>query len=470
MIRDLETEKSVLAAMFQHGKDGFVDVSDIISVETFQDQIHQVIFACQSKALEKSDKLDIPLFLSAAHELGLDDVVKEQNELIAELRERKTELAHVRMLGKKIAKLALMRTAQSKLKEATRALDNLTGEETSNHILSLVEKPGFDIQTILNSSEGDGQLLGSGVEEYIDFLIKNQNIEVGISTGFKELDRAIGGGLRRGGYTLFGARPKAGKTSIALNIAMYASEKLKIPVLFLDTEMQAKQHWPRMLANLTGIPIQTIERSTFGGNKSFVNELKNTGKRVKNLQITHERVGGKDFDEILSIMRRWVVKTVGFTSSGKTNNCLIIYDYFKLMDASALKNLQEWAILGFQATKLHDFLADYDVPCLAMVQLNKEKDIAQSDRLIWLALAVVALIIKTQEEIITDGHENGNRKIITPDNYMRFAEGLDSDDYINLDFEGNLCKITELGKASEVKKQRQIGKAGFDTIEDQDID
>ena len=466
MIRDLETEKSVLAAVFEHGKDAFVDVSDIISTESFYDQNHQVFFSCLKNAIGKSDKVDIPLFLASAHELGLDSIVGEQKELLEELKNRKTELQNVRILGKKIGKLELIRTCESKSRANIYDIQKLTGEETTSFILSMVEKPGFEIQKILNSIEEGGQLIGSEAISYVEQLLKTPNREVGISTGFKELDKAIGGGIRRGGFALRGARRKIGKSSEALCIAKYVSERLKVPVLYLDTEMSAIQHTPRLLANITSIPVSTIEHATFTNNKSFVEQLKSAASHLSKLPITHERVAGKEFDEIISIMRRWVMKTVGFHSSGKTNNCLIIYDYFKLMDPSSLKSLKEYEALGYQATKLSDFLGDMDVPCLAYVQLNREKDIAQSDRLSWLASSVTLLMEKTPEEMVTDGFENGNRKTVF--DVARFGEGLDADDYININFNGSLCQFEELGTAKQMKIDRDIGKSGFKTNEDDD--
>ncbi len=465
MIQDLETEKSILAAIFEHGKDAFIEVSDIVSSESFKDQTHQVFYSVLSKCMDKSDKVDIPIFLSSAHELGLDLVVKEQSELTDKLRDRKCELRHVRDFAKKIARLHIARVGQAHLRAQSYELEKVTGEESATEIIGIIEKAGYEVQRLLNSNEEGSQLIGSGIKDYIEELIKHPNIEVGVPTGYKWFDKAIGGGLRPGGYTLFGARPKAGKTSFALNVAMFVASKLKMPVLFLDSEMTPRQHWCRMISNKTSIPISTVEHSRFTGNKSFVEQIRLAGNSIDGLPITHQRIAGKDFDEIIAICRRWVTKTVGFNISGQTKNCLIVYDYFKLMDPKSLKNLKEWEILGYAATKLSDFLGDFNIPCLAMVQLNKERDIAQSDRLIWLALAVAALFIKTPEEIVTDGYENGNRKIITPDNYIRFGGGLDPDDYINLDFNGECCQITELGTALEAKQTKQIGKAGFKTEE-----
>ena len=466
MNQDLESEKAVLSALFEHGKDALIDVSDIIKVETLSEPVHQVFYLCLEKAISKSDKVSYPLLLSSAHELGLDDNLKENQSLLEEIKNGRIELNHVRIIAKKLAKLALIRTGSSKLYSAISSLKQLTGDETASSILSLIEKPGYEIQEILNSTDEDGGLIGRDAVEYIESLIKSPNREVGISTGFKEYDKAIGGGIRRGGFALMGARRKIGKSSYAVNVALYVATKLKIPVLYLDTEMQAYEHLSRIHANLTSIPIPTIEHATFANNIMFKTQLREAAKKLEAIPITHERVAGKHIDEILSVTRRWLKKVVGYHSSGKMNNCLIIYDYFKLMDTSNMKYMKEWEALGIQATKLSDFCGDFDVPCLALVQLNKEKDIAQSDRLSWLATSVCTLLEKTPEEIINDGYENGNRKIKF--DVARFGGGLDQEDYINVDFNGELCQMRELGTARQMKEDARIGKAGFDVRGDED--
>lgn len=464
MIQDLKTEQAVLAGIYKHGKNAFVDVTGIVTSGTFSGGFNQTLFACYEKAFEKSERLDYPTLMSVAHQLGHDETLTREQTKLASILEMDIELKNVSILGKRIARLHLARQGQSKLREAMSAMELVTGDETATSILSIIEKPGYDLQKILNSKSDEGQLIGAGAVKLVERLLKNQNRELGILTGNKEYDNAIGGGIRRKGFALIGARRKIGKSALAANIALYIAQKLKIPVLYLDTEMDAEQHQYRLLANLTGIPIKTIERSTFAGNKMFVNQLQSAAAALEKLPITHEIVSGKDFKEILAIARRWAIKTVGYHPSGKLNNCIIIYDYFKLMDPASLKHLKEYEAIGYQATELSNFCIEMDLPCLAFVQLNRDLDISQSDRLSWLATSVCLFMEKTPEEVQNDGIEYGNRKIVF--DVARFGEGLDKDNYINVQFDGNFCKIAEIGTAYEMKQEKQIGKSGFKTKED----
>ena len=60
--------------------------------------------------------------------------------------------------------------------------------------------------------------------------------------------------------------------------------------------------------------------------------------------------------EQLSIIRRWLAREVGINDQGKANNCVIIYDYLKIMDSAEIKgDMKEYQVLGIS----HEFLAQF---------------------------------------------------------------------------------------------------------------
>lgn len=254
----------------------------------------------------------------------------------------------------------------------------------------------------------------------------------------------------------FIATKNSGKSTHAINIGLHTAGTLKIPTLYLDTEMDLEPQQHRILACLSKVHISNIETGKFA-KTSDKNKLYNSQKLLEDIPFFHISVAGKPFEEILSIIRRWIIKEVGF-EGGRTNNCLIIYDYFKLMNAADLNNMQEFQALGFQISHLSDFSKEYDFPCLAYVQLNRsgiDKDtsdiISQSDRLLWLCQSASYIRRKTKEEIVQDGKENGNVKLQTLE--CRYGSGLEDGDYINLDLEYGYFKMKELNTKSDLIKK-----------------
>lgn len=230
-----------------------------------------------------------------------------------------------------------------------------------------------------------------------------------------------------------------------------------IPILMLDTEMEYKDVLPRMIANLSSIPINDIESGAFGANSFSKLAVNNAVRQMEKMPIYYKSIAGKSFDEILSIIRRWVYKDVGLNKDGKSNDCLIIYDYFKIMDSGDISDMSEFQAMGFQISKLTDFCKMYDLPCLSFVQLNRDgvaKEgtdvIAQSDRLLWLSNSFSLFKAKSSEEIESDGRLCGNRKMITLKS--RYGGEHSYGEYISMQFKGETCTLLEVAPPKKIDK------------------
>ena len=80
----------------------------------------------------------------------------------------------------------------------------------------------------------------------------------GISTGLSDLDRMILG-LNKSELILIAARPGMGKTSIALNMALYAGLNLGKTVAIFSLEMSREQLVSRLLSRAALIPSQNLQ-------------------------------------------------------------------------------------------------------------------------------------------------------------------------------------------------------------------
>jgi hypothetical protein len=148
-------------------------------------------------------------------------------------------------------------------------------------------------------------------------------------------------------------------------------------------------------------------------------------------------------------MRRWLVKDVGLNPDGTAKDCVIFYDYLKLMDSAGIsQDMKEYQVLGFMMTSLHNFATQYKIPVVAFIQLNRDgiskesTDTASgSDRIIWLCSNFTIFKRKSDEEIAEDGPTNGNRKLVPL--ISRHGGGLDDNDYINCYMKGWCAKIVE---------------------------
>ena len=153
---------------------------------------------------------------------------------------------------------------------------------------------------------------------------------------------------------------------------------------------------------------------------------------------------------------------------------MIIYDYLKLMTSDSISSsLQEFQVLGFQITSLHNFCVQYDCPCLSFVQLNRDgitKEstdvVSGSDRLIWLCTSFSIFKNKSEEEVAEDGEDNGNRKLVPL--VSRHGAGLADGDYINMSMIGEVGKILEGVTRNKLRKNTKQDSQGFIVENDDD--
>jgi replicative DNA helicase len=86
---------------------------------------------------------------------------------------------------------------------------------------------------------------------------KAHGSEVGVQTGFADVDKILGS-LRGGELIVLAGRPSMGKTGLALNLAVNAAFERRIPSLFFSLEMGRGQLCHRVLAAKSGIPTSVM--------------------------------------------------------------------------------------------------------------------------------------------------------------------------------------------------------------------
>ena len=441
---DIAAERGLLAGLFQYGQKALLDTSDINCTDIYTDTLNQVVYKCLDHALTTLETVDYPSLLSSANELGLYNVIitDESTKYIRSLQNHSIQQENIRPLAKKLFKLKLARDLRSKHMEAYETLSTVTGAETFDDILSKSENPILEFSLDFNAeSDNIPKLIWDGAREYLEYKADNPTQIIGVPTPFAKFNKLVGGGMRRGGVTLIGARIKSGKTTFGKETALHVANNLEIPVLFLDTEMVEEEQIDRSMASLAKITIDRVETGKFGQSQIEREKLFVALRNVENKPFYYQKVAGKEFEEVLSIIRRWILTVVKHDENGKTNDCLIIYDYFKLMSTDSIKALEEYQAIGFQMSYLTDFCKKYDFPCLAFVQLNREGTIAQSDRLLWFCQSFSVLQGKTPEEEAQDGRENGNTKLMPK--HCRFGPAMSDDDWINILFDKEMSIMTE---------------------------
>ena len=469
-LKNIASERAVLAGLLQHGKESLIEVELFVGEDSFTLDANKVLYKCIIHALKDKESIGYTDVLSSAKSLSLHEYV-EKNEVlkhISGIMNTPVHIDNVAEHAKKLKRLEFARKVQTELRTIYSNLNEVTGDESITEILAVAESPIQDIcLSYIKEDELTPKAIGDEIDEYLLHLQDNQNKSIGITTGFAAFDAAIGGGLRRKCVDLIAARPKTGKSVLADNVALHVAKTHNIPVLMLDTEMSKEDHINRLLANITETQINDIAGSKFFDNPEKKDKIMQGASLIKSLPYDYISIAGRPFEETLSIAKRWLIKKVGYDENGNLNDCLIIYDYLKLMTSASINNnLAEFQVLGFQITSLHNFCVENDCPCLSFVQLNRDgitKEstdvVSGSDRLVWLCTSFSIFKDKTEEERLTDGISSGNKKLIPI--VSRHGPGIDDEGYICLQMDGHYAKIRELGTIRSMKKNERNNQNGF---------
>jgi replicative DNA helicase len=469
---DFEAQDQILASIYKHGREVFDDISHIITSKTFTSTFRQDLYLCfeeifkpSNNEVDENNVIDLPLIQQAAKNIKRQDYF-HRSDIINDVRDiastPTTDPSNIKRIAAKIRKLEIARILIDEQEESQNKLGRVTGQEDIPTILSIAEDPIFNFYEKVFDLEG-AKLIGENAVEHLEHLRDNPQDQAGISTGFKEYDRAIGGGLRDGSVDIIGARMKQGKTTLALNMCknMIGYE---VPVLFVDTEMDSNPHLYRLLASITGVETNLIETGHFADNPEDEKLVFETAKKLEKpdpkYRYYYKSVAGMAFEEQMSIMRRWLIKDVGLDEKRKAKTCVIIYDWIKVADKSDLSSsIHEHQLLGFMLSTLNNFAVKYSVPILALLQLNRDgirvedtDAVAGSDRLGHFCSSLTFLKPRLEEEEQSDPPDSGNKKLVPI--VCRYGPGLDHErQYIRVSLDGKCARMEEHGKKENIVNQ-----------------
>jgi replicative DNA helicase len=460
-LKDIITEKVVLAGLYNHGADLFYELASIVNAETFTDETHQAMFVSLRDlySIKNLNKLDEPSFFATLNELGYGHLIDNKNELthLKSIINTFTEKENIQSWCIKLRKLQTARDLIDQEKDVIKKLEKVDGSQSFGEILGLAEEPLINFSQSLDiNNRNDIILLHNKIDEYLDYVENNPCDIVGISTGYPIFDESIGSGMRNGTITLMGARTGFGKSLFSINVGTYISSQLKLPVLYLDTEMSVPDHQPRILSLLTydmdfKVEIREVERGTYVKSEKQKQSIKEATQIFKNSPFFYKNLKGVPFQEHLPVIRKFIYRNVGLKNNGEANPCVIIYDYFKLHDISDLsQNVQERQVLRDMMQKIHDFAGRYNFPVLMLTQLNRDgidkEDqgvIRGSDSALDPVTTFCIFKEKSADEINVDTPEKGNSKIKILKS--RHAEKHNRGSYISF------MKIGKYGKITEIK-------------------
>lgn len=446
---DVASERLIISGILNHGDDAYYNVSTTVKNSDFYLPENRLIFGVMSKLFVESSvkQLDVTTIINCINKTDLE-LVRSYDliEYLDSLHKTTILKENILLVAQKVAKLSLARNLKQRLLEAAASLNHITGSEKITEIISRAEQPTTTFTANI-LDENETTILSESLDLYLQNLAENKPSHRGIPSGFPIYDSVNGGGIRKPGVHLIGARMKVGKSFLCVNTAFNVTN-LDIPVLYLDTEMTEEMTLGRLSALISKVPIDDIESGNFMKSPEQIKALQEASNKFKKNRFYYHNIAGKSHYEWISIIRKWIMKEVGFDADGNTKDCLVILDYIKVMDLGDMGNAAEHQYLGQVITDLNTLTLKYNFPILSMAQLNRdginnsgEGTIADSDKLLRYCSSFSIFRKKTEEDYADDPPSNGNRKLEVV--FSRSGKGLGDGEYINLFCDFAVAKIAE---------------------------
>jgi replicative DNA helicase len=194
--------------------------------------------------------------------------------------------------------------------------------------------------------------------EHIEYLYEHRGEPLGIPTGFRDLDRLLGG-LQRSDLVIVAARPGVGKTSLLLSFALNAAKRYRQRVAIFSLEMSAEQVVHRLVTQETGIEGQRLRLGELREDEwpRFVHAV----STLSELPIWID-----DTPAISALQLRAKARRL-YAEHGLD---LLIVDYLQLMtaDIRAENRVQE---ISYISRALKSLARELNIPVVAASQLSR---------------------------------------------------------------------------------------------------
>ncbi|MGB1547726.1 MAG: DnaB-like helicase N-terminal domain-containing protein, partial [Alphaproteobacteria bacterium] len=260
--RNFEVEQALLGAVLMENR-AYMKVSEFLEPEHFANPVHGRIYAAAAHLIERGQLAD-PMTLKSYFEQddALDDI--GGTAYLAQLASAAVTTFNAEDYGRTIHDLYLRRQLIALGEDMAEEARRPEIEITATDQIERVEQQLYDLATT-GQIEGGFQPFKATLTEAInaaEIAFKREGALTGVSTGFVDLDKLLGG-LHKSDLIVLAGRPSMGKTALATNIAFHAAkmrarDARKLPldgavIGFFSLEMSAEQLATRILSEQTEI-------------------------------------------------------------------------------------------------------------------------------------------------------------------------------------------------------------------------
>ena len=373
MPHSIEAEQQLLGGLLNNN-DLYYSLEDKVDPEHFYDPVHSRIFEIISTRI-KDGKLASAVTVNTF--LTEDEALKELggSSYLAQLMAGSVASSAIKDYSKLVYDLAIRRQLIILGQEISSRAQSIKVDEQPEEQIILAEQNLYKIGDSGKSETGFKSFLkalGEAVQVANAAHHRDGNL-AGISTGFIDLDKKMGG-LHSSDLIILAGRPSMGKTSLATNIAYNIAKSFKKNdnadgtsetvnggiVGFYSLEMSAEQLAARILSETAEIPSEQIRRGDM--TESEFRRFVEAAKSIESSPLFIDDTPALTIAQLASRARR-LKRTHGLDA--------LIIDYLQLVRAGSSRDNRVNEISEI-TQGLKAIAKELNIPVIALSQLSRQ--------------------------------------------------------------------------------------------------
>lgn len=346
-----EQEQSVIGALLQNNE--AIDRIGDLDVEHFYDAAHRSIFLAIQKLVLMNKPADVITVFDYLQSQGSD--AADLSYLTA-LMQNTPSAANIARYAATVRDRAIKRGLITQCRETADAV-----ADSPEDAAVLVDRMTSKLEKLAQATVKEEPVLARDeLAAHIDSIDARYNgaETPAISTGLQDLDRKLNGGPRRGNLVVLAARPKMGKTALALNIANHVAVDGVAAVLSM--EMGKPELHDRNIASLGKIHLDHVTDPRQMTNEDWP-KLTVAVQKLNDMRLYLDAQPGLTLMHVRNKAKQ-IKRKAGSLD-------LIVIDYLQLMNGDGdNRNAQIEGI----TRGLKNLAKELDIVILLLSQLNRE--------------------------------------------------------------------------------------------------